>query len=194
MTRLIYIAAALALAGAIVLFGTPAVKAQQSATVSVDDNVFVPAAVTIDVGGTVTWNWTGSNPHTVTADDDSFSSPQQTSGSFSHTFNTPGTFGYFCEVHGQSMSGTVTVNAAGGGEPTAAAATPTTSAGAVATPTTAAAAPTAAGGAGTAVAAPDTGSGNGPDSGDDNLMLLAITLAVGAVAAGAGVMLLRRDV
>jgi plastocyanin len=192
MTRLIFIAAALALAGAIVLFGTPLVKAQESATVSVDDNVFTPAAVTIDVGGTVTWNWTGSNPHTVTADDDSFSSPQQTSGSFSQTFNTPGTFGYFCEVHGQSMSGTVTVNAAGGGEPTAVAPTPPPTNGGVATPTTAAAAPTTAGGAGTAVAAPDTGTGNGPGNGDNSLALLAMTLAVGAVAAGAGALLLRR--
>jgi len=191
MTRLIFIVAALALAGAIVLFGTPAVKAQESATVSVDDNVFVPAAVTIDVGGTVTWNWTGSNPHTVTADDGSFESAQQTSGSFTHTFDTAGTFGYFCEVHGQAMSGTVTVNAAGG-EPTAAVASPTTAAGA-ATPTTAAAAPTPAP-AGTpgAVIAPSTGTGGGSGGGAGSFGMLAIAVGAGALAAATGVFLLRR--
>jgi plastocyanin len=192
MTRLIFIMAALALAGAIVLFGTPAVKAQESATVSVDDNVFVPAAVTIDVGGTVTWNWTGSNPHTVTADDGSFESAQQTTGSFTHTFDTAGTFGYFCEVHGQAMSGTVTVNAATGGEPTAAVASPTTAAGA-ATPTTGAPAATPAP-AGTpgAVVAPSTGIGGDSGGGAGALGILAIAVGAGVLAAATGVFLLRR--
>jgi len=189
MTRLIFIVSALALAGAIVLFGTPAVKAQESATVSVDDNVFVPAAVTIDVGGTVTWTWTGSNPHTVTADDGSFASAQQTSGSFSQTFDTAGTFSYFCEVHGQVMSGTVTVNAAVGGEPTAAPGSPTAAAGA-ATPTTAAAAPTSAATPG-AVVAPSTGTG-GSDGGTGGMTWLVLSIGAGAFAAATGVYLLRR--
>jgi len=143
------------------------------ATVSVGDNTFSPATVTINVGDTVTWNWVGQNPHTVTADDGSFDSPQQTSGSFSHTFNTAGTFEYICEVHGQSMSGTVVVQAAG--QPTAAA-SPTTVAAASPTPRPAT---TPAAGGGTPVTVPSTGSG-----GDDDGMNMAAIVIAAVVAAG----------
>ncbi|MEX2224950.1 MAG: plastocyanin/azurin family copper-binding protein [Dehalococcoidia bacterium] len=185
--RLIITVIALALAGTILLSGPPAARAQESATVSVGDNVFSPAAVTIDVGGTVTWNWSGVNPHTVTASDGSFESPQQATGSFSQTFNTAGTFNYSCEVHGQVMSGTVTVNAAAGGEPTAGAG--------VATPTTAAAAtPAVAGTPGPPVAAPSTGTGTGSDGGSGSVVLFAAALGLGAIFAAAGAFVIRRSV
>jgi plastocyanin len=38
-----------------------------------------------------------------------FVSPEQMTGTFSNTFNTAGSFPYHCQVHGTSMSGTVTV-------------------------------------------------------------------------------------
>ena len=62
----------------------------------------------IAVGTSVTWTNT-EEPHTVTARDGSFNSdriPQ--GGSFTHTFDTAGTFDYFCQVH-PAMEGTVVV-------------------------------------------------------------------------------------
>jgi plastocyanin len=38
-----------------------------SASVSILDNSYNPASVSVDVGGTVTWTNNGSNPHTVTS-------------------------------------------------------------------------------------------------------------------------------
>ncbi len=96
----------------------------QAASVSIGDNFYSPETVTIAVGETVTWTNDGQAPHTVTADNGSFdSSPNcpdsietcmQTGDTFSHTFDSAGTFSYFCKVHGQSMSGTVVVQGAGG--------------------------------------------------------------------------------
>jgi LPXTG-motif cell wall-anchored protein len=77
----------------------------------------------------VTWTNVGTAPHTVTADDGSFDSSPDCPGninacigggeSYTHTFGTAGTFGYTCKVHGAAMSGTVVVQGAGGGEPSA---------------------------------------------------------------------------
>ena len=78
-----------------------------------------PASVSVFVGDAVTWNNTGATQHSATADDGSFDTGIFGAGqSRSHTFNSPGTFSYFCTVHGQSQSGTVNVRAAssnGGG-------------------------------------------------------------------------------
>jgi plastocyanin len=79
-------------------------------------NVFTPATVTVNRGGTVTWNNAGGL-HNVHFDDDSFIQPATPSSSAwtaSRTFNTAGSFRYYCEVHGGpggvGMSGTVVVN------------------------------------------------------------------------------------
>jgi plastocyanin len=81
-----------------------------TASVMVKDDFYAPASVLIAAGGTVTWTFVGANPHTVTSNTGLFdSSPEQTTGTFTHTFATPGTFPYHCLVHGTSMSGTVIV-------------------------------------------------------------------------------------
>ena len=82
-----------------------------TASVTVGDSAFTPATVTIAVGGTVTWTWSGANPHNVTFTDTTITaSPTQTTGTFSHTFPTAGTFGYFDSVLGSAkMSGSVVV-------------------------------------------------------------------------------------
>jgi plastocyanin len=88
-------------------------------TVTVRDNVFDPSAVTITVGETVTWMNTGSNPHNVRFTDRSAGDPQTPSSSpwsVMRTFDAPGVFSYYCEVHA-NMTGTVTVNAGGGTPP-----------------------------------------------------------------------------
>lgn len=83
-------------------------------TVDVADDQFLPANVNIDVGQTVTWEWIGSNQHDVRW---SAGTPAgqdaQTTGTYSRTFATTGTHGYYCTIHGtptSGMRGTVTVN------------------------------------------------------------------------------------
>jgi LPXTG-motif cell wall-anchored protein len=114
--------AVLALTALILLaVAAPAMAADES--VSIGDNFYSPATVTITEGDTVTWTNNGQAPHSVTADNGSFdSSPScpaagcmENGDTYSHTFSSGGTFDYFCKVHGQSMSGTVVVEAAGGG-------------------------------------------------------------------------------
>jgi plastocyanin len=65
----------------------------------------------VPMGATVTWVNNDSVPHTVTADDSSFDSGSiQPGQSYSHTFETAGTFPYYCTIHGKaSMSGAVQV-------------------------------------------------------------------------------------
>jgi plastocyanin len=49
------------------------------------------------------WRWTqgGQKPHTVTADDDSFGSEILRAGAtFEQTFSKPGTYLYYCDLHG----------------------------------------------------------------------------------------------
>lgn len=85
------------------------------ASVSVVEFAFSPATVTIKVGQTVAWTNNGQVAHNVTADDGSWSSGllngatnsggygTGSGGSYGHTFNTAGTFGYHCSVHPPSM-------------------------------------------------------------------------------------------
>lgn len=78
--------------------------------VSVGDNFFDPSATTVPSGTTVTWTWNGSGSHNVTFDNTNVgNSGTQTSGTFSRTFGSAGTFNYHCTVHGVGMSGTITV-------------------------------------------------------------------------------------
>lgn len=78
---------------------------------------FIPASVTVDVGGEVTWSNDDTAAHTVTSGtagdgpDGVFDSSLFMAGTtFSHTFAEAGTYSYFCMVH-PWMIGTVTVEA-----------------------------------------------------------------------------------
>ena len=187
--------------------------------VSVADNTFVDAVSgnstsTITAGDTVIWTWSGSNPHTVSSTgSESFdSAAPQTSGTYSHVFNTVGTFTYICGVHGASMSGTIVVQAAqvptNTPQPTNTPAAPTNtpSSGATSTPVTTAAVPTGTPLSGSPVSAsatpggsspPPSGTqagggalpttGTGPDSGDGLSWSLVAALAAfaGLTLAGA---------
>jgi predicted secreted protein with PEFG-CTERM motif len=80
---------------------------------------YVPHEVTIDVGGEVTWSNDDSAAHTVTSgtasdgpDGEFDSSLFMAGATFSHKFETAGTYNYFCMVH-PWMSGVVVVQAAG---------------------------------------------------------------------------------
>ncbi len=80
---------------------------------------------TIAVGDTVQWNFAAPPPlvpgHTTTECGASCDTPTgtpiwdsgiRTSGSFSHTFSSPGVFKYQCSIHGALMRGQVTVTGA----------------------------------------------------------------------------------
>ncbi len=70
------------------------------------------AVDTIAAGGTVTWSWTGSLPHSVqSVGSPSFASSgtMTGSGTYTVTFPTAGTYQYDCAVHGQLMTGTIVV-------------------------------------------------------------------------------------
>ena len=71
--------------------------------------------ISIDVGDTVTWTWTGGthNLRSFTGGAESFDSGYSgaTGFTFSHTFTVVGQTDYVCDPHAQSMFGTVTVNA-----------------------------------------------------------------------------------
>ncbi len=104
--------------------------AAASHDVDVVDNAFEPPSLTVTAGDDVTWTSSGSNPHTVTADDGSFDSNPDCQAfadaaagdcmddgeSFSHTFDEPGEYPYFCRLHGGpdgvGMAGTIVVEAA----------------------------------------------------------------------------------
>ena len=67
---------------------------------TIADFTFTPPSITIKVGDTVTWTNNGPSAHTATADDGSFDSGNLAQGkTFSHTFQTAGTFSYHCTIH-----------------------------------------------------------------------------------------------
>ena len=95
-----------------VSFTEQATTPPTAAAVNVGDNFFDKASVVVQVNHTVTWTWSGMNPHTVSftggPESGTPAGTTQTSGTYQRTFSSTGTFSYFCRVHG-SMTGTVTV-------------------------------------------------------------------------------------
>ncbi|HEU0180007.1 MAG TPA: cupredoxin domain-containing protein [Blastocatellia bacterium] len=86
---------------------------QEKVIVTLSNNKFEPKTVTIKAGSEVTWE-NKEGTHTVTADDGSWSSPTLSAGqTFSHKFDKPGKYPYYCTFHGgkggQGMSGVVNV-------------------------------------------------------------------------------------
>lgn len=77
---------------------------------------YSPSTITVVIGvnNTVTWVNNDAAAHTVTADDGSFNSGNLNPGqTWTHTFTTPGTYGYYCAYHSW-MAGTVIVLASTG--------------------------------------------------------------------------------
>ncbi|HVM03813.1 MAG TPA: plastocyanin/azurin family copper-binding protein [Acidimicrobiales bacterium] len=84
---------------------------------------FRPENLTVDAGATVTWKQEDAGAHTVTSGtveqggagvtempDDRFDSGEIATGdTFEFTFNEPGTYPYFCEIHPATMRGEVRV-------------------------------------------------------------------------------------
>lgn len=104
------------------LLALPTIAGAQSTDVAVTDNTFEPETVTVAVGDTVTWSVSGANPHTITAEDGSFDQAVSSGDTFEQVFDTPGTYDYYCTIHGApggvGMAGTVVVQAEGTASPT----------------------------------------------------------------------------
>jgi plastocyanin len=73
--------------------------------VQVQDDSFNPSTKTITAGGAVTFQWTGAHQHNVTWVDQVTASPTQSSGTYARNFNTPGSYEYYCSIHGTPTSG-----------------------------------------------------------------------------------------
>ena len=179
---------------AILLLGASALAGSAGAatfTVTVAPSgtfTFSPSSLTINVGDTVNWVWeapghttTSGNP--CTADGTWDSGLQNNPFTFSFTFNTAGTYPYFCSVHCNfGMTGEIIVQ-----EPTA---TPTSAVATVIptpTPTTAGApssTPTS--------AAPPATATLGP-SGAVVTLSPPMLLVLGLALAGAALLLLKRS-
>jgi plastocyanin len=108
----------LALAAALVLAGCGGVGGGDAGAeaapvtgvteVAAKDNRFTPAAIQVPAGTTVTWAF-GDRfvPHDVTGEGWGSGEPQR-SGTFTHTFDQPGTYPYRCTLH-DGMDGLVVV-------------------------------------------------------------------------------------
>lgn len=76
---------------------------------------FTPASITVTAGTTIKWTNKDNVTHTVTSGvpgtpDGVFDSGNLSNGGiFSFTFNTKGTFHYYCRPHQSSMQATVVV-------------------------------------------------------------------------------------
>lgn len=111
---------------------TPSASQEESAApraggvvaVRVVDTDFAPVTIEIEAGDTVRWKQVGDQPHSVTAADESFDSSPDCGpldsdrclgmgDTFVHAFEAPGTFAYYCRVHGlpdgTGMAATVVV-------------------------------------------------------------------------------------
>jgi len=77
--------------------------------VVVDNFSFAPAVTAVAAGATVTWTNRDDVPHNIVSSNQKFRSPVlDTDEQFSHTFDAPGTYKYFCSIH-PKMTGQVVV-------------------------------------------------------------------------------------
>ena len=77
--------------------------------VVLDNFSFAPAMAAVAAGSTVTWTNRDDVPHNIVSTDQKFKSPVlDTDEQFSHTFDAPGTYKYFCSIH-PKMTGQVVV-------------------------------------------------------------------------------------
>jgi plastocyanin len=84
----------------------PVVLEGDAVTVGVHDDHFAPAHAVVAPGTTVTWEWDGRRPHDVVGE--GFASSVQETGTFTETFDEPGTHEYVCRLH-RGMVGVIEV-------------------------------------------------------------------------------------
>jgi 3',5'-cyclic-AMP phosphodiesterase len=95
--------------GVVLVVAVAATPAPMS-DVAIDNFKFAAPTITVAAGATVTWTNRDDVPHNVVSTDNAFKSPVlDTDQKFSHTFETPGTFKYYCSLHPR-MTGQIVVN------------------------------------------------------------------------------------
>jgi plastocyanin len=94
---------------ALVVAAAPA-QADGGASVPIYNAAYAAPHVDVLAGETVTWRNDSVRPHTVRANDGSWTSPRLTAtASFDRRFDAPGTFAYYCELH-PTMRGDIGVH------------------------------------------------------------------------------------
>ena len=107
------VVAAVVVAASVACDRTTAGEALHGIPITLGNNYFAPAGLTVNPGDTVVWIWNGSR-HNVTFDQSVMGAPTNC-GEFSigdcrRVLNVPGTFPFTCTLH-SGMDGTVTVRA-----------------------------------------------------------------------------------
>jgi len=77
--------------------------------VAIDNFSFTPSRASVPAGTTITWTNRDDIPHNVVSTERTFKSPAlDTDEQFSHRFDKPGTYNYFCSIH-PKMTGQIVV-------------------------------------------------------------------------------------
>ena len=91
--------------------GTSAPVQSGTVTISARDNQFVPQNVTVTAGTKLVWNNDGRNDHNIVPDgntpfgvETSAFGPKAT---YEYVADKPGTYPYFCSIHGTSTKGMI---------------------------------------------------------------------------------------
>lgn len=111
-------ASAAGLAGSPQTFTSTATQAAGGSTVAVVNNQFQPATLTVAAGTSVSFVWgAGAAQHSINPEapntipsDPAISNAPHT---YSVTFNTPGTYRYYCSVHGDAGTGGIPTGMSG---------------------------------------------------------------------------------
>lgn len=95
----------------------PAAAGAQGPTVEIKTFIFSPDPIEVQAGDTVTFINRDATTHTVVGgtrkspDKAAIDGSLDQDGTFEHTFDEPGTFDYFCDIHsGPGMTGKVVVS------------------------------------------------------------------------------------
>ena len=76
--------------------------------VAISNYAFNPSTLTVPEGTSVVWTNSDSAPHTIVSGSEILSSSISQGQTYVYTFNTPGTYEYYCGIH-PSMKGTIIV-------------------------------------------------------------------------------------
>lgn len=89
-----------------------------TASVAIRNYVYEPMTVTVTLGDKVVWTNFDTDPHSITSMDEHaglFDSGEfGVNGTYERVFDAPGTYKYYCTVHGKFMTGYVVVRNSGG--------------------------------------------------------------------------------
>lgn len=83
----------------------------QNLRLTIGDNFFMPAEISVPAGAEITWLNTGSVRHTTTASGLWDSGAIDPGARWSAVFRVPGTYEYVCTIHPQEMHGRLTITA-----------------------------------------------------------------------------------